>query len=339
MNESQRTFSFEDLIVVATVESYEVVNNDYCQYTIHVGLANGNVVPWTVVRRFSDFDALHWALMPLGPPWSEHELPPKRRWVFWDKHNPEFLEERHRLLQELLNSLLSNPMPPAPLRQFLEVEAHVDLEEMESMVQYGNAVMGGDGISPATQEEYRLKMIVEQAAMALIDVTRDNGDDILELDVVSDRRDALLRDMTEALRRQHASAARRQPEDKLDGTKTGHTARTGRKLPVVSATFAMGDVSFASRARSNCFDCSHMPSSSFARFRVCVCVCVCVCVFVFFFFFQYASSGLIYASIFGPPPASNNTHNRVRSSLWWIPSHELQTCLQRTRRGSLAFMA
>ena len=69
MNESQRTFSFEDLIVVATVESYEVVNNDYCQYTIHVGLANGNVVPWTVVRRFSDFDALHWALMPLGPPW------------------------------------------------------------------------------------------------------------------------------------------------------------------------------------------------------------------------------------------------------------------------------
>ena len=58
-----------------------------------------------------------------------------------------------------------------------------------------------------------------------------------------------------------------------------------------------------------------------------------------FFFFKYASSGLIYASIFGPPPASNNTHNRVRSSLWWIPSHELQTCLQRTRRGSLAFMA
>ena len=162
--------TYEDLVVVATIESFEVVNDDYCQYTIRVGLANGNVVPWTVVRRFSDFDALHWALKPLGRPWSDYELPPKRRWIFWDKHNPEFLQERHGLLQQLLNAMLSNPMPPPPLRQFLEVEAHVDLEEMESMVQYGAGGEAGDALlaMQATQEEDRLKAIVEQTANCLL---------------------------------------------------------------------------------------------------------------------------------------------------------------------------
>lgn len=226
----------DDLTLVATVDSYEVVNNDYCQYTIRVELANGNAVPWTVVRRFSDFDALHWALKPLGPPWSEYELPPKRRWIFWDKHNPEFLGERHRLLKQLLNSMLSNDkMPPPPLRQFLEVEAHVDLDEMESMVQYNSGVMGGGAMHMTSQEEHRLKNIVDKTAMALIDVTRDTTDDIIDLDEINERREEFLRALAEQMQQDQEGVVTEGQSRRPEGDSGEYTVE-GRRLPVPSAT-------------------------------------------------------------------------------------------------------
>ena len=75
-------------------------------------------MPWSVVRRFEDFESLLWALKPQGPPWSQHRMPPTR---WFNKHEPSFLQERQVLLQAMLESMLSQSLPPAPLRQFLEV--------------------------------------------------------------------------------------------------------------------------------------------------------------------------------------------------------------------------
>ena len=86
--------------------------------SVHPRLAAGASVSWEVVRRFSDFESLLWALRPQGSPWADHELPPKR---WFNKHEPSFLDERRVKLSQLLDTLLSNPSPPAPLRQFLEV--------------------------------------------------------------------------------------------------------------------------------------------------------------------------------------------------------------------------
>jgi len=222
--------SYDDLSIAATIDTYEVINNDYVQYTMRVGLANGSSVPWVVVRRFSDFESLLWALRPQGPPWSEQELPPKR---WFNKHEPAFLEERWHRLQELIDTLLGNPLPPAPLRQFLEVEAHVDLDALEEQLNgslngyggqgglpegadshMGAGVNGDDRLrSSLAAESFRLNSIVNDTLGSLIDVTRDeysSMDEVVEVaDAAPSQRAAILADLAqwnnddEAKRRQH----------------------------------------------------------------------------------------------------------------------------------------
>lgn len=144
-----------------------------------------------VIRRFSDFEALLWSLKPLGPPWSEVELPPKR---FWNRHDPTFLEERKDLLQQLLDTLLSAPAAPAPLRDFLEMDVHIG----EDVMDYAEDV---------NAEHDRLESIVANTSAALIDVTRmGNEDFILDSDTANAQRLAVLRDANAALRHQGSSA-------------------------------------------------------------------------------------------------------------------------------------
>jgi hypothetical protein len=100
-----------------------------------------------------------------------------QRW--FNKHEPSFLDDRQLRLQDLLNALLRNPLPPPPLRQFLEVnphillsieiwlilqaklglhqiycerfslsvkvEAHVDLDALEEQLSGSNGFSGRDG--------------------------------------------------------------------------------------------------------------------------------------------------------------------------------------------------
>ena len=53
-------------------------------------------MPWSVVRRFEDFESLLWALKPQGAVWASYQMPPTR---WFNKHEPAFLEERRTLLQ------------------------------------------------------------------------------------------------------------------------------------------------------------------------------------------------------------------------------------------------
>ena len=102
--------------VLCQIEGYDIADGQVL-YSIRVGLANSSA-SWVVVRRFSDFESLLWALRPLGSPWSEYEVPPKR---WFNQLEASFLEERLRRLQILLDSLARQPFPPAPMRQFLDV--------------------------------------------------------------------------------------------------------------------------------------------------------------------------------------------------------------------------
>jgi len=159
-------------------------------------LADGNSLPWQVVRRFSDFESLLWALRPQGVPWSEYELPPKR---WFNKFEESFLDDRLIQLQNLLSSLLTNSIIPSPLQHFLEVEAHIDMDELENM-QGGNGAGGkgggfnGSGDSPQSAlalESFRLQQIVNETLTAFIDVTRSefgcNMDNTMLLDMTASK--------------------------------------------------------------------------------------------------------------------------------------------------------
>jgi hypothetical protein len=150
---------FDDLRVDAKIEAYEVVNNDFVQYSLRVG--------------------------PQGPPRSAQELPPKR---WFNKHESAFLDDRRVRLQVLLDTLLSHPLPPAPLRQFLEVEAHIDLDEMESAVANGN----DSPRSALAVEGLRLNGIVNEALSQMIDVTRGEFDAVVDLESLKAQKISIL---------------------------------------------------------------------------------------------------------------------------------------------------
>mmetsp|Transcript_61788 Transcript_61788/g.84963 ORF Transcript_61788/g.84963 Transcript_61788/m.84963 type:complete len:251 (-) Transcript_61788:261-1013(-) len=170
----------------AVIDSYDVVNNQFVEYNINVQYSRWQ---WNVSRRFSDFDALHWALKPLGLPWSEVPLPPKRLWA-WNRLAPEFLNERKDLLQVYLDTLMSSPgSEPLPLREFLQVDAHLgddhDSEEAFDAMDEGH-------------EAERLHDIVYETSTALIDVTQIGTKDLaIDIDQFDSQRLAILQRMKE----------------------------------------------------------------------------------------------------------------------------------------------
>lgn len=164
----------------AMIDSYDIVNNDYVQYNINIHCGPHR---WNVARRFSDFDALHWALRPLGLPWSEVKLPPKRVWK-WNRLDPDFLNERKDLLQVYLDTIVAAPgSEPLPLREFLQVDVHVGDDMSDE---------GFDRLDEQHELE-RLKDIVNETSMALIDVTQMGTKDLaMDVDRFESQRDAIL---------------------------------------------------------------------------------------------------------------------------------------------------
>mmetsp|Transcript_72859 Transcript_72859/g.207575 ORF Transcript_72859/g.207575 Transcript_72859/m.207575 type:complete len:237 (-) Transcript_72859:99-809(-) len=181
-------------------------------------MVHNDNVGWACVRRFSDFDALQWSLKPLGPPWSEAQLPPKR---FWNRHEPAFLQERKVLLQQYLDGLLCLPAPPAPLRDFLEVDVHVGMDDVHQFSPI-------DGMMDVNAEHDRLRSIVDDTSAALIDVSRVGNDDfVLDPEAPKTAQLCILRE---------ATAVGRQ----VDGSVGMGVNGTGR-LPVPSALVSTGD--------------------------------------------------------------------------------------------------
>lgn len=101
------------------VIAYEVYDNSHAQYKLLVQNGKRN---WTLMRRFSDFDAMrsgvrHWTGRKLP------KLPPKT--LLCRDLNPEFLARRRLLLNDFLDHLLVIPgvAEEQSVRDFLQLQS------------------------------------------------------------------------------------------------------------------------------------------------------------------------------------------------------------------------
>jgi hypothetical protein len=219
-----------ELKLEATIENYETVNNEYILYSIRVGLADGNSLPWQVVRRFSDFESLLWALRPQGSPWSEYELPPKR---WFNKFEESFLDDRRDKLQTLLISLLSNSTVPSPLQHFLEVESHIDLDEMERNSFGGKIRRSSESPRNALAvEAFRLQSIVNETLSLFIDVSHVEFEDM-----IIDEADGKVQRQLILAELASSSSTKKNPDESLIAKNTS----TSSQLPRASSTVSSLD--------------------------------------------------------------------------------------------------
>merc|ERR1712100_295054 len=98
--------------------------------------------------------------------------------------DPDFLNERKDLLQVYLDAIVAAPgSEPLPLREFLQVDVHVGDDMSDE---------GFDRLDEQHELE-RLKDIVNETSMALIDVTQMGTKDLaMDVDRFESQRDAIL---------------------------------------------------------------------------------------------------------------------------------------------------